>query len=171
MELPLKSVEKLQLMQNAVIQAVMGVCHTAHATSLLCKVHWLPVCFQVQCKVLDLLVWDWVTYIGLSLPGLYMWQEMNAPVPSGSVIWRESFLLWWPLSSGTSFPTEIRLSLTALTFFVKPWRLGFISEPGAMMMQVNPFLSCIYCYEFNIADGCFSPAAIYSFLILFLFCF
>ena len=52
MGLPLKSIQKLQLAQNAAARAVLGAPRRAHITPLLCELHWLPVCFWVQFKVL-----------------------------------------------------------------------------------------------------------------------
>lgn len=52
MRLPLKSIQKLQLAQNAIAQTVLGGPRVAHLTFLLCELHWLPLCFWVQFKVL-----------------------------------------------------------------------------------------------------------------------
>lgn len=51
MGLGLKDIQKLQLVQNAVTQAVICVPQSPHIIALLCKLHWLPVCFQMQFKV------------------------------------------------------------------------------------------------------------------------
>lgn len=52
MRLLLKTSWKLQLVQNAVVQAVMGRFQYAHATTLLCELHWLSVCSWVLSRAL-----------------------------------------------------------------------------------------------------------------------
>lgn len=49
MRLILKTTQKLQLIQNVAMQAVMGM---PFANILLCDLHWLPVYYQVQFKLL-----------------------------------------------------------------------------------------------------------------------
>lgn len=48
----LKSIQKLQLAQNAAVQAILSAIRRAHIMSLLCELHWMPVCFWVQFKIL-----------------------------------------------------------------------------------------------------------------------
>lgn len=50
--LPLETTWKLQLVLNAVAYAIMGVFHQVYVTPLLHELHWLPVGFWVQFKVL-----------------------------------------------------------------------------------------------------------------------
>lgn len=52
MGLSLKSIQKLQIVQNAAMQAVLGSSRVTYVTPLLHKLHWLLVCFQVQLKIL-----------------------------------------------------------------------------------------------------------------------
>lgn len=52
MGLPLKSIQKLQLVQNEVVQTVIRTPQSMHITILLHKVHWLPVSLWIQFKVL-----------------------------------------------------------------------------------------------------------------------
>lgn len=71
MGLSLKSIQILQLMQNAVMWAVNGVSYLSHVTSLLCKLYFFPVCFWVQFKVL---VVTFKALLGVGwgyLPGLF----------------------------------------------------------------------------------------------------
>lgn len=49
----LKSIWKLQLVQNV---AVLGVPAVVHVTPLLHKLHWVAVCFWIQIKVLVITV-------------------------------------------------------------------------------------------------------------------
>lgn len=53
MGLFLKSIWKIQLVQNVAVQVVSGARYMAHVTPLLRKLHWLPLCFWVQFKVPD----------------------------------------------------------------------------------------------------------------------
>lgn len=50
--LPLKSFQKLQLVQNVAVRTVLAFLdvHVTHPLQELC---WLPVCFQIQFKILD----------------------------------------------------------------------------------------------------------------------
>ncbi|KAM3835771.1 uncharacterized protein M6D78_010277 [Vipera latastei] len=52
MGLPLRTTRRLQLVQNAAAQVVMGVSRYSHVTSLLRERHWLPVALQMRFKVL-----------------------------------------------------------------------------------------------------------------------
>lgn len=52
MGLFLKTICKLQLVQNVAVRIVDGVRYTAHVTPFLCELHWLPVCFWMQFKAL-----------------------------------------------------------------------------------------------------------------------
>ncbi|XP_070618653.1 uncharacterized protein, partial [Erythrolamprus reginae] len=52
MGLPLKSVRKLQIVQNAAARAIMGFSKYAHVTPTLRSLHWLPISFRSQFKVL-----------------------------------------------------------------------------------------------------------------------
>ncbi|XP_070582622.1 LOW QUALITY PROTEIN: uncharacterized protein [Erythrolamprus reginae] len=52
MGLPLKSVRKLQIVQNAAARAIMGFSKYAHITPTLRSLHWLPISFRSQFKVL-----------------------------------------------------------------------------------------------------------------------
>lgn len=57
MELPLKSIWMLQLVKNRVTKAVMYAPRMAHIIPLLCKLHWLQVCFHGQFMVLAFMAW------------------------------------------------------------------------------------------------------------------
>ncbi|XP_053100645.1 uncharacterized protein LOC128322765 [Hemicordylus capensis] len=52
--LPLKNIWKLQLVQNAAARVLSGAAWWEHITPILKELHWLPVCFRVQFKVLVL---------------------------------------------------------------------------------------------------------------------
>lgn len=52
MELPLKITWKLQLVQEVIMNAIQEIPQVACVTLLLHKLHWLPVSFQMQFKVL-----------------------------------------------------------------------------------------------------------------------
>lgn len=52
MGLPLKTIQKLQQVWNAAAWAVLGASRMVHVTLLFHKLHWLPICFLVQVKVL-----------------------------------------------------------------------------------------------------------------------
>lgn len=52
--LPLEMIWKLQLMQNAVAQVLRGSSKVKHITPILQDLHWLPIGFRVQFKVVFL---------------------------------------------------------------------------------------------------------------------
>uniref|UniRef100_A0A8C7DX51 MYCBP associated protein n=1 Tax=Naja naja TaxID=35670 RepID=A0A8C7DX51_NAJNA len=52
--LPLHTIRRLQLVQNAAARVVMGVTQFSHITPLLRGLHWLPVALRVRFKVLTL---------------------------------------------------------------------------------------------------------------------
>ncbi|XP_053169630.1 uncharacterized protein LOC128353010 [Hemicordylus capensis] len=52
--LPLKNNQKLQLVQNAAARVLSRAARWEHITPILKELHWLPVCFRVQFKVLVL---------------------------------------------------------------------------------------------------------------------
>ncbi|XP_061451815.1 uncharacterized protein LOC133369973 [Rhineura floridana] len=52
--LPLKTVRKLQLVQNAAARLIAGTKRSEHVTPILAGLHWLPVRFRAQFKVLVL---------------------------------------------------------------------------------------------------------------------
>lgn len=51
-ELPLKTTQNLQLIQNAEAWAVTDMQWYACVIPLLCELHWLPVCFRVRFNVM-----------------------------------------------------------------------------------------------------------------------
>ena len=52
MGLPLKTVRNLQLVLNAVARLIVGTRRFEHIRPILARLHWLPICFQAQFKVL-----------------------------------------------------------------------------------------------------------------------
>ncbi|XP_061487325.1 prostacyclin synthase isoform X3 [Rhineura floridana] len=52
--LPLKTVRKLQLVQNAAARLLTGTRRSDHITLILDRLHWLPICFRARFKVLVL---------------------------------------------------------------------------------------------------------------------
>lgn len=63
-ELPLRSVQKLQMVQNTVAWMLTGVGHKFYNTSVLTHLHWLLICSQAQLKVLDLIL-KALYYVGI----------------------------------------------------------------------------------------------------------
>ncbi|XP_062830407.1 uncharacterized protein LOC134297289 [Anolis carolinensis] len=52
--LPLKTARKLQLVQRAAARLLTGAAYREHTTPLLSQLHWLPICYRAQFKVLVL---------------------------------------------------------------------------------------------------------------------
>uniref|UniRef100_R4GD80 Reverse transcriptase domain-containing protein n=1 Tax=Anolis carolinensis TaxID=28377 RepID=R4GD80_ANOCA len=52
--LPLKTVWKLQLVQHAAAKLITGMTYRERTTPLLSQLHWLPICYRAQFKVLVL---------------------------------------------------------------------------------------------------------------------
>lgn len=52
--LPAKSISHLQLIQNSAARALTGSIKSAHKTPILAELHWLPVQYRIQFKVLIL---------------------------------------------------------------------------------------------------------------------
>ena len=52
--LPLKTVRKLQLVQNAAASLITGTSRFEHIKPNVARLHWLPICFRAQFKVLVL---------------------------------------------------------------------------------------------------------------------
>lgn len=81
-KLPLKNIKKLQLLQNTVPQLAMYAPWFVHITPLLCDLYRLPVCCQMQFKVLIVTV------------------SIKPFMTSGQVIWRITYpWLCLPISS------------------------------------------------------------------------
>lgn len=83
MGLPLKSIQRLQLVQIVVPEAVFGAPRVAHVTLLFCELHWLLACFQVQLKILV------ITFKGLHAMGpgdlrncLSLWDRHTQLMPA-----------------------------------------------------------------------------------------
>ncbi|XP_061477478.1 uncharacterized protein LOC133381914 [Rhineura floridana] len=52
--LPLKTIRKLQLVQNAAARLLTRTKRSDHITPVLARLHWLPICFRARFKVLVL---------------------------------------------------------------------------------------------------------------------
>lgn len=119
MELPLESIPKLKLIKKCNTWAIK-----VHVTRLLHRLHWLPVYFQVQLKMLVVTNKDlygmgpW--YMQTPLPRyLYqshqIWQEMHVPGPIQYGLPPERYLRRKPfLSQIISTGNQIGLDLLGL---------------------------------------------------------
>ena len=128
--LPLKTVQKLQLVQNSAARRLTGASYREPITHLSQDLHWLPVRFRAQFKVLA------VTYKALySLGPGYLKDRISLYSPSWRLKSAEEPLLLVPLPAqaqlmGTrerafsvaaprlwnSLPQEIRMAPSLLSF-------------------------------------------------------
>ncbi|XP_061470050.1 uncharacterized protein LOC133379228 [Rhineura floridana] len=78
--LPMKTVRKLQLVQNAAARVLTGTKKFDHITPVLAQLHWLPICFRARFKVLVL------TYKALNGIGpQYLMERLSRYVPTRSL--------------------------------------------------------------------------------------
>lgn len=172
----LNSIWKLQLKKNAVARVVTCTPLSVHVMLLLYKLHYLPVCFWDQFKILVMTYkliedMDWVSW-GTASPWLHL------PIPWGpaeeacygfhilrGVTWwgqrRDSFLPWY-LPFGTSFTPGIRLAPILLAFQKAlrsglcycAWASGCGMEPIrwlhwiAILLLIMFFMVLIWLYMF-----------------------
>ncbi|KAF7234752.1 hypothetical protein EYD10_18297 [Varanus komodoensis] len=78
--LPLKTVRKLQLVQNRAARLLTGTGRCSHITPVLCQLHWLPIEVRAQFRVLV------ITYKALNDlgPG-YLKERLRSYMPSRSL--------------------------------------------------------------------------------------
>ena len=79
--LPLRLMRKFQMVQNAAARLLSGVRTHQHITSTLATLHWLPVCFRVDFKVLM------ITYKALNGLGPQYLAERLLPPRSTCTTW------------------------------------------------------------------------------------
>uniref|UniRef100_A0A803TL80 Reverse transcriptase domain-containing protein n=1 Tax=Anolis carolinensis TaxID=28377 RepID=A0A803TL80_ANOCA len=135
--LPLKTARKLQLVQRAAARLITGAAYRERTTPLLSQLHWLPICYRAQFKVLVL------TYKALNGSGpIYLSEHISSYEPARSLRSSGEALLSVPPASqarlvGTrdrafsvvaprlwnTLPTNIRQAPTLLGFrkAVKTW--------------------------------------------------
>lgn len=118
--LSLKSIWKLHLVQNAAAQTVTCVPHRTPATPLLHELHWLPVFFQVQFKLLVL------TFKSLHGMGLCHFRtlspQLHFSVPLCSkkdMLWALSLSYIWRALSGRL--SRLRHSPGRISFQKSGW--------------------------------------------------
>ncbi|XP_061477657.1 uncharacterized protein LOC133382019 [Rhineura floridana] len=128
--LPLKTVRKLQLVQNAAARLLTRTRWSAHITPVLARLHWLPICFRARFKVLVL------TYKALHGVGpQYLVEHLSRYEPTRSLRSISKALLRVPTHQDArrivirsrafsvvapelwnSLPVEIRLAPSVLSF-------------------------------------------------------
>uniref|UniRef100_A0A803SSU4 Reverse transcriptase domain-containing protein n=2 Tax=Anolis carolinensis TaxID=28377 RepID=A0A803SSU4_ANOCA len=75
--LPLKTARKLQLVQRAAARLITGAAYRERTTPLLSQLHWLPICYRAQFKVLVL------TYKALNGSGpIYLSERISSYEPT-----------------------------------------------------------------------------------------
>uniref|UniRef100_A0A803T4E3 Reverse transcriptase domain-containing protein n=1 Tax=Anolis carolinensis TaxID=28377 RepID=A0A803T4E3_ANOCA len=78
--LPLKTAQKLQLVQRAAARLITGAAYRERTIPLLSQLHWLPICYQAQFKVLVL------TYKALNGSGpIYLSERISSYEPGRSL--------------------------------------------------------------------------------------
>ncbi|XP_061466651.1 uncharacterized protein LOC133377174 [Rhineura floridana] len=128
--LPLKTVRKLQLVQNAAARVLTGIKKYDHITPVLAQLHWLPICFRARFKVLVL------TYKALNGIGpQYLVERLSRYIPARSLRLTSKALLQVPMHMEArrvitrarafsvvapelwnALPDEIRLAPSLLSF-------------------------------------------------------
>uniref|UniRef100_A0A803TFX4 Reverse transcriptase domain-containing protein n=1 Tax=Anolis carolinensis TaxID=28377 RepID=A0A803TFX4_ANOCA len=78
--LPLKTSRKLQLVQRAAARLITGAAYRERTTPLLSQLHWLPICYRAQFKVLVL------TYKAVNGSGpIYLSERISSYEPARSL--------------------------------------------------------------------------------------
>ncbi|XP_061460454.1 uncharacterized protein LOC133373973 [Rhineura floridana] len=128
--LPLKTVRKLQLVQNAAARLITGTKRSEHVTPILARLHWLPICFWARFKVLVL------TYKALHGTGpQYLMECLSRYEPTRTLCSTLKALLQMPTQKDArkattrkrafsvaapelwnTLPDEVRLAPTLLSF-------------------------------------------------------
>lgn len=107
LKLPLRIIQKLQLVQNMAVQGVLGFSHYAHVTPLLCKLCWLPVSFQVNSEYFRALITGYLRDFQSPVVGDHpIWSSRMGVLLNSSVKWHHlvSSSLLQCLPSETTYP-------------------------------------------------------------------
>uniref|UniRef100_A0A803SZA6 Reverse transcriptase domain-containing protein n=1 Tax=Anolis carolinensis TaxID=28377 RepID=A0A803SZA6_ANOCA len=135
--LPLKTARKLQLVQRAAARLITGAAYREHTTPLLRQLHWLPICYRAQFKVLVLaykaLNGSGPTYLSERIFSYEPTRTLRSSgeallsVPPASQVWlvatrNRAFSVVAP-RLWNSLPSKIRQALSLLSFRkkVKTW--------------------------------------------------
>lgn len=128
----LKSILKLQLVQDAMTWVVVGVSQASLVTHLLCELHRLPVRFQVQCKVLVVPYEAFVAggrwFVRLPLPGCVSFpSDLAGEASHGSHPFRMKV---FAPPRGASFPPTHRGHMGPTWLFTGPRRAAHVCHWG-----------------------------------------
>ena len=104
MGLPLKTTQKLRLVQNEAAGLLAGTSYRDHITPVLKELHWLPICFQLEFKVLVM------TFKAFRL-GILVLEGTPLPIYAClrlEICWRSPpphptntrHVLWWGMGEG-----------------------------------------------------------------------
>lgn len=107
MRLPSKITQKLQLVQNVLMQAVMSIPCSPHITCLICELPWLPMDFHVQLKVTCISLHGMRLFRGPPLSSFFCpfhWIQFHL---LSTAIWQGPRSVW--LLCCSTFPLEVQL--------------------------------------------------------------
>lgn len=168
MGLPLKFIQKFQLLESVMMQPAKRACFSAYVTSILYELHWLLVCIWVQFKVLmvafkDLhglgLGYEIISHLLFLLFPFNPVRKVILWMQSAKKSWMEGpFLSWHPFSGISSLWRTDWSHLCWL--FEGSWECDSVLEPETPSMLRSQSSGLVYVQCFII-----------TYIVFFRYCF